>query len=329
MLRDGTFAPLCFRGCDVAATRPGLARFLAFPSVPYDVTSTSTTTTSVAAAAAEPAVSEDFFIVTVFEAAQGFRTICGGPDPDPIALFDLARRTLDLAADTCLRMLTHEIASLPSFLAGGLPPGGPTSLAVVADLTPFGGDIVTWLLRPGDSIYDALAEQCSELADCVAAQLQAAQCVCLVNHIVSAPSGGLGLDAEVIHFYLLRNVESSADCATGATSSAAASEPLPPHPTSCPVSFGPTAHPPPCSSAIGTALEVAQSAGPAASSTASARTSPFPRPVSLWPRGATQLLAASRAPSTSPAPYIGMARSAWPMLWPPHLAEGPIFTAVF
>ena len=129
---------------------------------------------------------------------------------------------------------------------------------------------MTWLLRPGGSIYDALAEQCSELADRVAAQLQAAQCVCLVNHIVSAPSGGLGLDAEVIHFYLLRNGESSADCATVVTSSAAASEPLPPHPASCPVSFGPTAHPPPCRSAIDTALEVAQSAGPAASSTASA-----------------------------------------------------------
>ena len=126
MLRDGTFAPLCFRGCDVAATRPGLARFLAFPSVPYDITSTSTTTTSVAAAAAAPAVSDDFFVVTVFEAAQGFRAICGGPDSDPTALFDRARRTLDLAADTSFRLLTHEIASLPSpQLVVCPPPGGP------------------------------------------------------------------------------------------------------------------------------------------------------------------------------------------------------------
>ena len=43
---NGAFAPLCLRGCDVAALRSGLARFLAAPATLQ--TSTSTTTTAMA-----------------------------------------------------------------------------------------------------------------------------------------------------------------------------------------------------------------------------------------------------------------------------------------
>ena len=43
---DGSFGPLCFRGNDVAATRPGLAQFLAYPAHVGPAIFTSTTTTN-------------------------------------------------------------------------------------------------------------------------------------------------------------------------------------------------------------------------------------------------------------------------------------------
>ena len=181
-------------------------------------------------------------------------TFRGGSEAHPSALCELARRSFGLAANTSLRILTHEISSLPSpQLVVCPPPGGSACHAVVVDLTPFGGSIVTWELHPGLSVYEALAAQRSVLANSVADQLHAAQCVCLVNHVVSAPSGGLGPDTDVIHFYLLRNAVIPEACAPDTGPAATAPEPVPAHPTSCPVSFGPAASLP-VSSAIASQL---------------------------------------------------------------------------
>ena len=219
VLGNGSFAPLCYRGNDVAATRPGLARFLAFPCVPDGLSTTSTSTTcpsndEVTAAAAhffgleKPGVDlpPDSVVFTVFDAEHGYRTFHATMQPVDDGPLAVARRAIDPAGEAMLRVLTHEVVSLPSpQIAMSLLSPETDRRLIVFDLTPFGGDITAWDVVLGHSVFDALAEHRPACADSVVGLLHEASCVCLVNHIVAAPSQSLGRDAEVVHFYLLRN----------------------------------------------------------------------------------------------------------------------------
>ena len=118
--RDGTFGPLCFRGNDVAATRPGLARFLAYPAhvSSHHFPTTSTTTAGFSAGPdsgecpqACPVASSIF---TVFDTVHGVRTFTGDPDWSIAEVMHNAIRAAGLSFDAVPRRLQCELNCLPS-----------------------------------------------------------------------------------------------------------------------------------------------------------------------------------------------------------------------
>ena len=118
---------------------------------------------------------------------------------------------------------------------------------LVIDLTPFGQNIVACSFLTGQTLFDLLAEQPFPDADRIEGLLHDACCVCLVNHVVVAPSGTISDNAEVMHFYLLRNA-GVLEVALGSAgdplpaSDADSSAPNLAHPSTAPVSFGPSGH---------------------------------------------------------------------------------------
>ena len=243
---NGSFGPLCYRGSDVAATRSGLAQFLAFPAVgPFSSTSTTTTSTTPSGSVPEGAdsmVDEPILdICTVFDTEHGYQML---PFPASLDHAHLPRQICSLinAPDSAnLRLMESEIICLPSpqFILTTEGVAGRRR-AVVFDLTPFGGDISVAAITPGQTLFDVLEARLVPSAPHILEQLQSAQCVCLVNHIVAAPSAPLGRNADVVHFYLLRNAART-DELPGPTA-APTTEPASGgvvHPASNPISFGP------------------------------------------------------------------------------------------
>ena len=253
--QDGSFGPLCYRGNDVAATRTGLAQFLAFPAVgPFSSTSTTTTcTVPYPPVSAEASPLSDFAldICTVFDPLYGYRTLSVDLTTGGVAEQHRIRQVLDIPEGTHMRALDFEIVCLPSPQFALTPEVAvPGSRSIVLDLTPFGNGISVCLATPGQTLYDLLETQQVPGSEHIADQLHSAQCVCLVNHVVVAPSGPLGALADTVHFYLLRNAATFSDSQVSRPTTVSLPEPglghaL--HPSTTPVSFGPVpfAVPPP------------------------------------------------------------------------------------
>ena len=237
---DGTFGPLCFRGNDVAATRPGLAQFLAYPAhAAGSFFATSTTTTggplldsglSQTGVDEDPNCSGTDFLdtpwFTVLDTVCGVRVFTGDPAWTDVEVQSQAARMWQ-ASSTCVpRRLAFEINSLPSpqilLCASGEGHGAST---VVVDLTPFGGDICIRVTPSQWSVLDLVASIDTALfAIQPLARLQDATCVCLANRIIIDPRSALDPSTEVVQFYLLR---------------VAAPDSCPAHPDTAPATFAP------------------------------------------------------------------------------------------
>ena len=120
---NGTLSALCLWGNDVAATRPGLAQFLAYPATANPCLFTSTTTTTSTAgpgiSLTAPDTSEspssafpDLF--TVFDAEFGYRTFPADNELNAGALWEQARSLADPEGRMRLRELQAEINCLPT-----------------------------------------------------------------------------------------------------------------------------------------------------------------------------------------------------------------------
>ena len=237
---DGTFGPMCFRGNDVAATRAGLAQFLAYPAhVSSSAFPTSTTTTgsplldthacSHAPERVLPPPPTGFSfssIFTVFDTAGGVQTVTGDHNWDSNTLLHQAARFVDGQAACVPRLLSFELACLPCpQILVCREVAGVVVHTVVVDLTPFGGEFAVRTVPTGWSTLDLIASfDQTTFAVPPLARLQDATCVCLVNRVIADPRSALDPSTEVVQFYLLR-VFSMTLC--------------PEHPSSVPVSFGP------------------------------------------------------------------------------------------
>ena len=237
---DGTFGPLCFRGNDVAATRPGLAQFLAYPAhAAGSFFTTSTTTTggplldsglSQIGVDEDPNCPETVFLdapwFTVLDTVCGVRVFTGDSAWTDEDVQSQAARMWQ-ASGTCVpRRLAFEINSLPSpqilLCASGEGFGAST---VVVDLTPFGGDVCIRVTPSGWSVLDLVASiDTALLAIQPLARLQDATCVCLTNRIITDPRSALDPSAELVQFFLLR---------------VAAPDSCPAHSDTAPVTFAP------------------------------------------------------------------------------------------
>ena len=210
--RDGTFGPLCFRGNDVAATRPGLARFLAYPanvSNPHFPTTSTTTAgcpTGPGSRECPQACPVASSIFTVFDTVHGVRTFTGDPDWSIAEVMHNAVRAAGLTFDAVPRRLQCELNCLPSpQILLSHPSTDPAARTIVLDLTPFGGDVVVRMVPRSWSVLDLVAAMNVEhLAVPPLERLQDATCVCLVNHVVADPRTALDHRCDLVQFYLLR-----------------------------------------------------------------------------------------------------------------------------
>ena len=236
---DGSFGPLCFRGNDVAATRPGLAQFLAYPAHVGSSLLTSSTTTNGPQSVShseehpcgdslrpQPKSTLVDSIFTVLDTTHGVQTFTGDPAWSTAEYLRRAVGTAALPASCAPHMLTFELACLPSpQILLSQETAGVAANTVVVDLTPFGGIIAVRAVVPGWSVLDLLVGLDTDtLAIPPLARLQDATCVCLVNRVIADPRTALETSAEVVQFYLLRVTSPEAQ---------------PTHPSTSPVAFAP------------------------------------------------------------------------------------------
>ena len=165
--------------------------------------------------------------LTVLDTTHGVQTFTGDPKWSTAEYLRRAAGTVTAPTSCAPRLLTFELACLPSpQILLCQETAGVAANTVVVDLTPFGGTIVVRAVVPGWSVLDLLAGlDTATLATPPLARLQDATCVCLVNCVIADPRTTLALSAEVVQFYLLRVTTPEAQ---------------PPHPGTSPVSFAPS-----------------------------------------------------------------------------------------